>query len=121
MRIVELLKTEGSEVYLPRANIYFSEQLKLSEKKAKEIAGMIRGLANAINGYQSVSDTGNDEFLLKDKAKFRFRTVAQAERFRSALSEYFDRGVLQHIEAKRVRPRSVVKAPSTKKKASKKK
>ena len=66
-----------------------------------EIAGMLRGLACAIDGFRADSNITNDRFWQESPVIWPFSTVEKAERFKDRVEYYFDDGILEALKVKR--------------------
>ena len=61
----------------------------LSEEDRKQIAGMLRGLACSIVGYESVADMTDDRFLADDPVDWEFGNGEKARAFKECVDKYF--------------------------------
>ena len=65
-----------------------------------EVAGMLRGLACAINGFQAVSGMNNTRFWTESPVKWEFNTTKDADYFRSCVGFYFSDEILKGLKVK---------------------
>ena len=65
-----------------------------------EVAGMLRGLACAINGFQVVTGMSNARFWTESPVKWEFNTAEDADRFRDCVGYYFDDEILKGLKVK---------------------
>ena len=65
-----------------------------------EVAGMLRGLACAINGFRVVSDMDNTRFWIESPVKWGFNTTEDADYFRTCVDYYFDDDILKGLKVK---------------------
>ena len=70
-----------------------------------EIAGMLRGLACAIDGFRADSNMSNDRFWRVSPVKWPFSSVEKAERFKDCVEYYFDDEILRVLKVKRRKKR----------------
>jgi hypothetical protein len=102
MRLSELFaEWDQGRYYLPKIHVYLRDY-GLEEIEIKEVVGMLRGLANAIEGFNGVAGVYNDDAISEDKVRFRFSSVENATRFKAAIEKYFAEDVLEKIRAKKV-------------------
>jgi len=87
--------------YLPKINVYLKGN-GLKKKEIEEVIGMLRGLANAIEGFSGVSGIYNVDAVNKEKVRFHFSSVENAHRFKECVEKYFDEDVLTKFATKRV-------------------
>ena len=66
-----------------------------------EIAGMLRGLACAIDGFRADSKMTNDRFWQESPVIWPFTTVEKAEYFKVCVDYYFDDAILEALKVKR--------------------
>jgi hypothetical protein len=72
MKLSELFSDwDKGEYYLPKINVYLRDH-GLKKGEIKEVVGMLRGLANAIEGFAGVSGIYNDDAVNKDKVSSGF-------------------------------------------------
>lgn len=91
MRIQEL-NGEGL-----RVGVKFESEFRKKDGIGTNIAGMIRGLCDSIEGHDSISGQTNDEFLNGKEVVFRFEQKERADRFWKILFESFSARILEHI------------------------
>jgi hypothetical protein len=102
MKLQELFEDwDNGEYYLPKINVYLRGN-GLKKKEIEEVIGMLRGLANAIEGFSAVSGIYNHDAINQDKVRFRFSSVENARRFKGCVEKYFDADVLEKFSTKRV-------------------
>ena len=65
-----------------------------------EVAGMLRGLACAINGFRVVSGMDNTRFWIESPVKWGFNTTEDADYFRTCVDYYFDDDILKGLKVK---------------------
>ena len=66
-----------------------------------EIAGMLRGLACALDGYRGVAGMHNKKFWKEEPVKWQFSSVAKADYFKECVEYYFSDDVLNVMKVKR--------------------
>ena len=66
-----------------------------------EIAGMLRGLACAIDGFRADSNMTNERFWRENPVKWPFSTVEKAAHFKDCVEYYFDEEILKTLKVKR--------------------
>ncbi len=102
MKLQELFEDwDKGEYYLPKINVYLKGN-GLKRKEIEEVIGMLRGLANAIEGFSGVSGIYNVDAVNKDKVRFRFSSVENALRFKGCVEKYFDEEILEKFSTKKV-------------------
>lgn len=85
--------------YTSAINIYLDN---VDEDDKDEIAGMLRGLMCAIEGWGAISGYTNEVFWQNDPVKVWFSNVENAHRFKECVDYYFDDDLLESLKAKRV-------------------
>ncbi|MCY4496561.1 MAG: hypothetical protein OXC14_04685 [Rhodospirillaceae bacterium] len=65
-----------------------------------EVAGMLRGLACAINGFKVVTGMSNARLWTESPVKWTFNTTENADRFRTCVRYYFDDEILRGLKVK---------------------
>lgn len=81
-----------------RVSVYMDD---VDEDDINEVAGMPRGLACAIDGFQADSNMTNDRFWTESPVIWPFSTVAKAKRFKECVEYYFDDAILEALKVKR--------------------
>ena len=91
------IRIEGA-VQTPRVSVYMDD---VNEDDMDEIAGMLRGLACAIDGFEGVTNMTNDRFWAESPVIWNFRDAGKAEYFKSCVEYYFAEGILGALKVKR--------------------
>ena len=94
MRVEELFERN----YAPRVSVYLDD-VKSEDKK--EIAGMLRGLMCAIEGWGVISGLTNQVFSAESPVILSFSTVENAHYFKSCVEYYFSANVLADLKVKK--------------------
>ena len=89
------------KLYIRKIYIYV-DKATLSEKEIKELAGMLRGLANSIEGFKAVSGLENEKFIRYKRVAFCFNSVENAHYFKTCVEKYLDSSVLESLRAVKV-------------------
>jgi hypothetical protein len=100
MRIEEL-ETLEKPTYSHRLSVYLDD-VKSDDKD--EIAGMLRGLMCAIEGWGPLAGLTNDHFQNNSPVILTFSSAKNAAHFKNCVDYYFDD---EHLEALKVRRRIV--------------
>jgi len=93
VRIEELL----SGNYSPAVTVHFDG---VKDEDRDEVAGMLRGLMCAIEGWGVISGLTND-FFDEDAVKLSFSSVDNAHYFKSCVEYYFSEDILERLKVKR--------------------
>lgn len=93
VRIEELL----SGTYSPAVTVHLDE---VKDDDRNEIAGMLRGLMCAIEGWGIISGLTND-FFNDDAVTLKFSDVDNAHYFKSCVEYYFSEDILKKLTVKR--------------------
>src|SRR3954462_6843449 len=94
MRVQELF----SEEYSPRVSVYLDG---VKEEDKDEVAGMLRGLMCAIEGWGAISGLTNEHFVSNSPVVLPFRSIKNAHYFKSCVEYYFAEDILNHLKVKR--------------------
>jgi len=94
MKIKELFENE----YAPALSIDLEG---IKEDDMEEIAGMLRGLMCAIEGWGPLSGLTNDFIKENNPVRLSFSSVENAHYFESCVHYYFDQEILSSIRVKR--------------------
>ncbi|NII75379.1 hypothetical protein FHW84_003988 [Dyella sp. SG562] len=86
-----------SGTYSPAVTVHFDG---VKEGDRDEIAGMLRGLMCAIEGWGVISGLSND-FFDDDAVTLKFSSVENAHYFKSCVEYYFSEGILKGLAVKR--------------------
>jgi hypothetical protein len=97
MRVEELFDNSGKN-YVRRISVYLDD-VKADDKS--EVAGMLRGLMCAIEGWGALSGLTNEVFNTESPVIFQFSDVANAHYFKSCVEYYFDDGILARLKVKK--------------------
>ena len=81
-----------------RVSVYMDD---VDDDDKDEIAGMLRGLACAIDGFRADTNMTNDRFWTESPMIWPFSTVGKAKRFKACVDYYFDDAILQALKVKR--------------------
>jgi hypothetical protein len=95
MAIIRISKkqTPNISIYIEKTN---------DQALINEIAGMLRGLANAIGGFKTNSGKNNQLFREKSPVKMEFNNVENANYFKECVEYYFSEEILENsLKAKR--------------------
>lgn len=106
MRLKEIFgEWDNGKYYLPDINVYLRDY-GLDETEIEEVIGMLRGLANAIEGFNGVSGIDNVKAVNDEKVRFRFSSIEKAYRFKGCIEKYFAEEILEQIKAKKIHART---------------
>lgn len=97
MRVQELFDSNDKE-YVPRVSVYLDG---VKDEDKDEIAGMLRGLMCAIEGWGIISGLTNETLSAEGPVVLRFSTVKNAHYFKSCVEYYFDDGILAGLQVKK--------------------
>ena len=81
-----------------RVSVYMDD---VDDDDRDEIAGMLRGLACAIDGFGADANMTNDRFWRESPVIWPFSTVEKAKYFKSCVEYYFDDAILEALKVKR--------------------
>ena len=81
-----------------RVSVYMDD---VDDADRNEIAGMLRGLACAIDGFGADTDMTNERFWQESPVIWPFSTVEKAKYFKSCVEYYFDDAILEALKVKR--------------------
>lgn len=82
----------------PALSVYFDG---LNDVDRDEIAGMMRGLMCAIEGWHIIAGLTNEYFATSDPVILRFSSVRKAHYFKKCIEIYLDSEVLEHVTIKK--------------------
>jgi len=94
MRIEE----SSQKSYAPRLSIYLDG---FKEADRNEVAGMLRGLMCAIEGWAAISGLTNDTFSADSPVVLSFSNVKNAHRFKECVEYYFSEDILELLRVKK--------------------
>jgi len=94
MRVQELFEKD----YTPKVSVYLDD---VKEDDKSEVAGMLRGLMCAIEGWGAISGLTNDVFSCEGPLILSFSTVDNAHYFKSCVEYYFSEGILKGLKVKK--------------------
>jgi hypothetical protein len=94
MRVEEIFR----ENYAPAVSVYL-DGVKSQDKS--EVAGMLRGLMCAIEGWGIISGLTNDRFSSENPIRLEFSNVANAHYFKECVEYYFADDILERLKVKR--------------------
>lgn len=94
MRLEELF----DKAYAPRVSIHLDDVI---EEDKGEIAGMLRGLMCAIEGWGSISGFTNEVFTNNSIVILSFSNVDNAHRFKDCVEYYFSTEILEALKVKK--------------------
>lgn len=97
MRVSDLFNHEGKE-YVPKVSVNMDD-VDIDDRA--EIAGMLRGLMCAIEGWGSISGFTNNLFDTNGSVILTFSTIDKAKYFRECVNYYFDSDILDALKVKR--------------------
>lgn len=97
MRVEELF-TGNEKVYSPKVSVYLDG---VEEQDRDEVAGMLRGLMCAIEGWGVISGLTNAVFATESPVVLSFSCVENAHYFKSCVEYYFSEEVLAGLRVKR--------------------
>lgn len=81
-----------------RISVYMKD---VEEDDVNEIAGMLRGLACALDGFEGVAGMKNEKFWREKPVKWKFSSVDKANYFKECVEYYFSDEVLDAMRVKR--------------------
>ena len=88
--------------YVAAVNVYL-DNVKIDDQD--EIAGMLRGLMCAIEGWAVISGLTNDYFDENNPVKLRFSSVENAHYFKECVDYFFSESILESLKVKKIRRR----------------
>ena len=94
MRVQEVFEKN----YSPRVSVYLDE---VKDEDKGEVAGMLRGLMCAIEGWAGISGLTNDHFSSDSRVLFLFSSVENAHYFKACVEYYFSDDVLSALKLKK--------------------
>ena len=83
-------------------NVYMDD---VGDEDKNEVAGMLRGLACALEGYKGVSDMTNERFWGASPVRWSFSSAEKANYFKECVDYYFSEDILKALKVKRLRKR----------------
>lgn len=99
MKLIELFGTIPSQKqYVPKISINMDD---VDQDDRGEIAGMLRGLMCAIEGWGSISGLTNKLFEDDGSVIVTFTSVKNARYFKTCVHYYFDEAILEALKVKR--------------------
>ena len=81
-----------------RVSVYMDD---VDHDDRDEIAGMLRGLACAIDGFGADANMTNDRFWSESPVVWSFSDAKKAEYFKFRVEYYFDGAILETLKVKR--------------------
>lgn len=84
--------------YAPAVSVYLDN---MEEDDSDKIAGMLRGLMCAIEGWGILNGLTNERFRAANPLRLEFRSVENARYFKACVEHYFSEHVLDHLRVKR--------------------
>ncbi|MBK1902183.1 MULTISPECIES: hypothetical protein [Burkholderia] len=97
MKLRDLFDSAGNSL-LPKVSINMDD---VEPDDRYEIAGMLRGLMCAIEGWGSIAGFTNDLFDDDGSVIVQFSSVENATRFKNCVRYYFDDAILTGLKVKR--------------------
>ena len=97
MKLTELFGQLDKE-FVPKISVNMDD---VDSDDRNEIAGMLRGLMCAIEGWGSIKGFTNDLFDDHGSVILTFSTIEKAHHFRDCVHYYFDEGILEALKVKR--------------------
>lgn len=97
MKLTELFGQPGKE-FLPKISINMDD---VRQEDRYEIAGMLRGLKVALEGYKSISGLANNLFDNDGSVVLEFESEDNARYFKECVHYYFDDQILEVLRVKR--------------------
>ena len=73
----------------------------VDEDCVNELAGMLRGLACALDGFKGFAGMRNEKFWKEKPVKWEFSSVEKANDFKKCVERYFSDEVLNVMRVKR--------------------
>ena len=97
-------KEKPSKLYLSKVHVHLKD---CHETEMRQIAGMLRGLQCAIEGWKNLSGQTNDNFidqvLYRGHVTIEFASVNNAQKFKEITNSYFRGGCRNKLKVKAVR------------------
>lgn len=97
MKLTELVDASGRE-FVGRISVNMDD---VDRGDRYEIAGMLRGLMCAIEGWGSISGLKNELFDEDGPVILSFSSIEKAHYFRDCVHYYFDDAILAALKVKR--------------------
>jgi hypothetical protein len=94
MRLEELVEKD----YTAKISVYLDD---VKDEDKGEVAGMLRGLMCALDGYAPLSGLTNDVMSQEGPVVLRFSSVEKAHYFKSCVEYYFSPQVLEALKVKK--------------------
>ncbi len=94
MRLEELFEKN----YAPKVSVHLDG---VQDEDRGEIAGMLRGLMCAIEGWGSISGFTNEVFTNNSPVILSFSSVDNAHYFKGCVEYYFSDGILDALKVKK--------------------
>ena len=94
MRLEELVEKD----YTAKISVYLDD---VEEDDKGEVAGMLRGLMCALEGWGSISGLTNDVMSREGPVVLRFSSVEKAHYFKNCVDYYFSPQVLEVLKVKK--------------------
>jgi hypothetical protein len=99
MKLKELFDNTGAgKGFLPKISVNMDD---VDQNDRYEIAGMLRGLKVAIEGFKSISGLTNDLFDDDGSVVLTFESIDNARYFKECVDYYFDDAILAALKVKR--------------------
>lgn len=96
MKLRDLVDGSGNP-YVKRISINMDD---VPQDDRREIAGMLRGLMCAVDGWGRISGLTNDLFDEDGSVIVTFSSVEKAQYFRRCVHHYFDESILAALKVK---------------------
>jgi hypothetical protein len=99
MKLEELFDSTGAgKGVVPKISVNMDD---VDQNDRYEIAGMLRGLKVAIEGFKSISGLTNDLFDDDGSVVLTFESIDNASYFKECVDYYFDDAILAALKVKR--------------------
>lgn len=94
MRISEILEPN----FVPKVSVHLDD---VQDGDLNEIAGMLRGLMCAIEGWGPLAGLSNEHFSATSPVILTFSSVENAHYFKSCVEYYFSSDILDALKVKK--------------------
>ena len=98
MKLRDLFDSSGKE-FVAKISINLDD---VEPEDRNEIAGMLRGLMCAVDGWGRISGLTNDLFEDDGSVIVTFSSVEKAQYFRECVHRYFDETILEALRVRRL-------------------
>ncbi|MCX4151983.1 MULTISPECIES: hypothetical protein [Paraburkholderia] len=98
MKLRDLFDSSGKE-FVAKISINMDD---VEPEDRNEIAGMLRGLMCAVDGWGRISGLTNDLFEDDGSVIVTFSSVEKAQYFRECVHRYFDETILEALRVRRL-------------------